>query len=213
MIWHTHSHDDHLLHTGGYGKVTPEDIRDSNMFLDELSKLRPEMKFEKAADGGAGIGRVTKLLLLPRFAQVDMVESSPRLLNASPGYIGEDASRTKLVMTGLQNFQPEPGTYDVIWIQWVIGHLHDLDYIEFFKRMAKSLKPGGVIILKDNCSSDWTFIVDKEDSSVARHRDYHKLLFDLSGLDLILEKVQTDFPAELLPVHMFALAPIPGRVY
>ena len=29
----------------------------------------------------------------------------------------------------------------------------------------------------------------------------------------IMEKVQTDFPAELLPVHMFALAPIPGRVY
>ena len=42
---------------------------------------------------------------------------------------------------------------------------------------------------------------------------YHKLLFDLSGLDLILEKVQTDFPTELLPVHMFALAPVPQRVY
>ena len=203
----------HAQHIGGYGKVTPEDIRDSNIFLDELSKLLPDLKFDRAADGGAGIGRVTKLLLLPRFATVDLIESSPRLLNAAPEYIGEDASRANLVMMGLQNFQPKANTYDVIWIQWVIGHLHDLDYVDFFKRMARSLKPGGVIILKDNCSSDWTFIVDKEDSSVARNRDYHKLLFDISGLDLVLEKVQTDFPAELLPVHMFALTPVPGRVY
>lgn len=25
------------------------------------------------------------------------------------------------------------GTYDLIWIQWVIGHLHDLDCITFFR--------------------------------------------------------------------------------
>ena len=56
----------HAQHIGGNGKVTPEDIRDSNIFLDELSKLLPDLKFERAADGGAGIGRVTKLLLLPR---------------------------------------------------------------------------------------------------------------------------------------------------
>jgi AdoMet dependent proline di-methyltransferase len=47
-----------------------------------------------------------------------------------------------------QDFNPEPNTYDVIWIQWVIGHLADLDFISFFKRCAKGLKPGGAIVLK-----------------------------------------------------------------
>jgi spermidine synthase len=36
----------------------------------------------------------------------------------------------------------------VIWIQWVLGHLHDHDVIRFYQRCAKGLRPGGVIILK-----------------------------------------------------------------
>ena len=54
-------------------------------------------------DCGGGIGRVTKNLLLPRFNHVDIVEQSPRLLNAAPGYIGELGSRrVSLILTGLQ---------------------------------------------------------------------------------------------------------------
>ena len=53
-------------------------------------------------DCGAGIGRVTKLLLLKRFARVDMVEQSPRLLNAAPAYIGPDCERAKPLLIGLQ---------------------------------------------------------------------------------------------------------------
>ena len=34
-----------------------------------------------------------------------------------------------------------------------------------------------------------------------------KVLFSLAGLDVILERVQADFPDELTPVHMFALVP------
>jgi 2-polyprenyl-3-methyl-5-hydroxy-6-metoxy-1,4-benzoquinol methylase len=155
-----------------------------------------------------------------------MVEQSPRLLNAAPAYIGPDCARAKPLLIGLQvntvhtknaeekislnrfvnisfghylkSFNPEPGSYDCIWIQWVIGHLPDLDYISFFRRCARGLRPGGVIILKDNCAKGWTFIVDKDDNSVARCRDYHKLLFDLAGLEIVLEKTQTKFTKELL---------------
>jgi hypothetical protein len=45
---------------------------------------------------------VTKLLLLKRFANVDMVEQSPRLLNAAHGYIGPDAARATPLLIGLQ---------------------------------------------------------------------------------------------------------------
>ena len=41
---------------------------------------------------------------------------------------------------------------------------------------------GGVIVLKDNAiTGEWTFVVDRDDSSVARHIRYLKLLIELSG--------------------------------
>ena len=41
------------------------------------------------------------------------------------------------------------GAYDVIWVQWV-GHLTDDDFVAFFQRCRKGLKPDGVIVLKEN---------------------------------------------------------------
>ncbi len=34
-----------------------------------------------------------------------------------------------------------------------------------------------------------------------------RILFDMAGLDILHETIQTDFPSELCPVHMFALVP------
>ena len=71
---------------------------------------------------------------------------------------------------------------------------------------------GGVIILKDNCTESWTFVVDKDDSSVNRSRIYMHTLFVLAGLNVILELQQRDFPEELYPVWMFALVAAPDDV-
>ena len=35
---------------------------------------------------------------------------------------------------GLQNFTASQEAYDVIWIQWVLGHLTDDDLVSFLKR-------------------------------------------------------------------------------
>jgi hypothetical protein len=63
------------------------DTRDSNVFLDKLLLARPGLQLDRVADCGAGIGRVTKNLLLPRCRVVDLVEQSPRLLAAAPAYL------------------------------------------------------------------------------------------------------------------------------
>lgn len=42
--------------------------------------------------------------------------------------------RYNLVYFLLQDFTPEEGRYDVIWIQWCIGQLPDDDFISFFNR-------------------------------------------------------------------------------
>ena len=92
--------DDGVL--GGYGRLTDPDVRGSNAFLDELYTIRPSMCRNIAADCGAGIGRVAKYLLLPRFDHVDLIEQSPRLLEASRDYIGPDSARTTCFTLGLQ---------------------------------------------------------------------------------------------------------------
>jgi AdoMet dependent proline di-methyltransferase len=92
--------DDGVL--GGYGKITPEDVKGSHSFLDQLSIIRPTLRFDHAADCGAGIGRVTKHLLLHRFQHVDIIEQSPRLLAAAPEYIGEMSSRATCIVQKLQ---------------------------------------------------------------------------------------------------------------
>eukprot|EP00639_Heterosigma_akashiwo_P023901 CAMPEP_0206417732 /NCGR_PEP_ID=MMETSP0294-20121207/37503_1 /ASSEMBLY_ACC=CAM_ASM_000327 /TAXON_ID=39354 /ORGANISM="Heterosigma akashiwo, Strain CCMP2393" /LENGTH=228 /DNA_ID=CAMNT_0053880605 /DNA_START=30 /DNA_END=716 /DNA_ORIENTATION=+ len=49
---------------GGFPELAEPDIRDSNEFLDEIIKIRPELEFNRVADVGAGVGRVVRDLLL-----------------------------------------------------------------------------------------------------------------------------------------------------
>jgi len=190
---------------GGFGSVTGVDVKESNEFLDAIIELRPSLVLNRVADCGAGIGRVSKHFLLHRGVHVDLVEQSPRLLRASASYIGEESSRTSCVCTSLQEFKPEPNSYDLIWIQWVVGHLHDLDFIEFFQNCVKGLTPHGVVVLKDNTVDEWTFVVDRADSSITRNSDYSRVLFEMAGVDVLLEVRQQDFPDDLNPINMFAL--------
>lgn len=75
-----------------------------------------------ALDCGAGIGRITKRLLLPLFNTVDLVDVTQEFLDKAKTYLGNEGKRVgNFFCTGLQDFVPESGRYDVIWIQWVIG--------------------------------------------------------------------------------------------
>jgi protein N-terminal methyltransferase len=197
--------DDGVLQ--GYGKLTPADTVGSNLFLDAVLRIRPEMKLDVAADGGAGIGRVTKHFLMTRFNKVHLIEVSPRLLASAPEYIGEEhKDRMQFIVQGLQDFAPKVNTYDCVWTQWVIGHLHDIDFVNFLRRCAAGLRPGGVIVLKDNCTDTTTFLVDKDDSSICRHIEYIRVLVRLAGLNIVHEQRQKGFPEELFPVVMMALS-------
>ncbi|XP_027770524.1 alpha N-terminal protein methyltransferase 1 isoform X4 [Solanum pennellii] len=63
---------------------------------------------------------------------------------------GVHSSVTCLTLGVLKEFTPDAERYDVIWVQWCIGHLADDDFIAFFKRAKVGLKPGGLFVLKEN---------------------------------------------------------------
>lgn len=59
---------------GGYEKVHWTDVDTSRNFLDSFKE---KIKFGRVLDCGAGIGRVTKDVLINYFEKVDLVEPSP----------------------------------------------------------------------------------------------------------------------------------------
>ncbi|KAL9958607.1 hypothetical protein ACROYT_G035646 [Oculina patagonica] len=217
---------------GGYAHISPTDIKDSKKFLknflelpDECDEKKPakvrriepsstngtpsteKIKPSIALDCGAGIGRVTKNLLLPLFDTVDMVEQNPDFLEKAKAYLGEKKDRIgNFFPQGLQDFKPEEGRYSVIWCQWVLGHLTDDDFVDFFERCQSGLSPGGLICVKENITKTGVDM-DSEDSSVTRSDGKLKELFSKSSLTVIKEEVQKNFPGELYRVKMYAMKP------
>ena len=109
-----------------------------------------------ALDCGAGIGRVSKNLLLKNFEHVEMCDATENFLIEAKKYLGPQDSERVLNFhcCRLQNFYPEGQTYDCIWIQWVLDYLQDNDLIEFLKRCKLALKPKGFCVLKENISKN-----------------------------------------------------------
>ncbi|CAB9509881.1 Lys N-methyltransferase 1 [Seminavis robusta] len=200
---------------GGFASISEIDLKGSHAFLQELQQQQQQPTLDwtlgAGCECGAGIGRVTKGLLLPLgVTQVDLVESSSRLLCESPEYIGEEgAANCKFYCSGLQDWTPPSGRYyTIIWIQWVLIYLTDDDVICFLNRCADSLLPNGkgVIVVKENTTGDGeTFVVDNDDVSVCRSLPYWLKLIEKAGLKVVYQKMQTDFPPDIFPVPMLAL--------
>jgi protein N-terminal methyltransferase len=197
---------------GGYQCVSPIDVRESAAFLRKCfpaaaqppgGPLRPLA----AADLGAGVGRVTHHLLLRFFDTVDVFEPVQHFLDKARANITERPAPGRSVAfhcAPLQDFEPPPARYDVIWAQWCLGHLTEADLVRFFRRCQAGLKPGGLLVVKENNCAEGEEL-DEEDSSLTRSDDTFQALFARAGLRLLDTRRQKDFPAELYAVRMYAL--------
>jgi len=190
---------------GGFGHISNTDISGSKTFLKQfISGKKAHTGQKRAVDCGAGIGRITKHLLLPLFDTVDMVEQNKNFLDQANDYIGSDPERIgNYICCGLQDFNPHPDSYDVIWIQWVLGYLNDADVVSFFHRCREALNVNGVIIIKENLTSSGEVEQDASDGSVTRPGKLMRELIRKADLKISKEKLQTKFPKEIYEVRMF----------
>eukprot|EP00188_Purpureofilum_apyrenoidigerum_P000379 Plantae.Rhodophyta-Purpureofilum_apyrenoidigerum.ctg11628.p1 GENE.Plantae.Rhodophyta-Purpureofilum_apyrenoidigerum.ctg11628~~Plantae.Rhodophyta-Purpureofilum_apyrenoidigerum.ctg11628.p1 ORF type:complete len:244 (+),score=39.30 Plantae.Rhodophyta-Purpureofilum_apyrenoidigerum.ctg11628:46-732(+) len=185
---------------GGYGNLSSLDIETSSSFLKSL----PGVDFSRhALDVGAGIGRVSRNLLLPLFALVDMLEADAVYVKQSNIYVADERLERRICCP-MEDFKPEKGKYSVIWIQWCIIYLTDADLISFIRACAEAVAPNGYVCIKDNVCSKG-FVVDKSDSSVTRSERYLQGLLDEAGVAIVKICDQHEFPKELFPVKMYAL--------
>lgn len=206
---------------GGWSNLSDPDLAKSKEFLHDIVRSRPLLWNRIYSDAdtrgcecGAGIGRITKGLLLPTGLKFsDLVETSQRLLKAAPVYLGDNnASKCEFYCTGLQNFDMPQNTYDVIWIQWVVAYLTDWDLVNFLHRMKRSLREGGIIVIKDNTCSDLAFLSDTSDTDITRSYKYLRALIEESGLKVVKDengeefvRWQEDFPDNIWPTPIIAL--------
>lgn len=138
---------------------------------------------------------------------VDIVEQDEHFANSVKEYVGNSSKLGTIYNQGLQEFNPQSMRYDVIWSQWVLGHLTNDDFVKFFERCSQALNKNGVIIVKENVTSSEDIDIDDVDSSVTRPLGMLKALLIKSGLRIIKMVRQNNFPAGIFPVYMFALKP------
>lgn len=197
---------------GGLSFVSPTDIQSSSQFLNEIFKMKPSPGRSRAIDCGAGIGRVTKHLLSKFFNKIDLVEQDANFLHKANEYLSVNGERMPCVgilfNEGLQNFAPAQGQYDIIWCQWVLGHLTDADLLAFFRRCIDGLAPNGCIIVKENVTATDDFSIDAVDSSVTRSLKVTKSILEAAGLRVFKLIKQSNFIPGLFPVFIIGCKPI-----
>ncbi|EEB11812.1 conserved hypothetical protein [Pediculus humanus corporis] len=192
---------------GGFGCLSSIDIKGSELFLMKIFSQKNKPNNNRALDCGAGIGRISKNLLVKHFHHVDLVEQNPKFIEAAKKFLSFEKKIENFYTCGLQDFTPEANFYDVIWCQWVLGHLTDSDLINFFKRCKRGLRKNGIIVVKENVSSE-NLIMDEQDSSVTRSNNVFLNIFKEANLNIVKQSKQANFPKQLMCVKLFALQPI-----
>ncbi|KAL7753714.1 hypothetical protein RI367_000645 [Sorochytrium milnesiophthora] len=198
---------------GGYSSVSLADAAESTAFLSQfLGKGDLAIGTERACDCGAGIGRVTKMFLSKHFRHVDLVEQDAHFLETARQDAALAGIVEQFVHSGLQDFAPEAGRYDLIWCQWVLSYLTDVDLVRFLRRCAEAVQGDGrrgMLCVKENVirdgNSEKRVDVDHEDSSVTRSEAVWRGIIAQAGLVVVKEAWQNRWPTGLYAVKMWAL--------
>jgi hypothetical protein len=168
----------------GYGGRTDDEamigdeggLRDAEeglAFLDRLLLLQlPRPVTGLAIDVGAGVGRITKHVLLKRYDHVHLVEGDSGWSKRSRVYLGKKrAARCTFTCLRLEDITPgdckswaATGSItstgaDLIWLQWTLQYLTDRDAVALLTNLAAGLAEpssvfgggvGGILIVKEN---------------------------------------------------------------
>lgn len=103
--------DDGML--GGFAKISFCDIQASTNFLHQIFRMKPAPMRGYCLDCGAGIGRISKNLLINFFDKVDLVEQDARFCSKARESLERSGHLGEIFNVGLQEFEPETGKYDV----------------------------------------------------------------------------------------------------
>lgn len=197
---------------GGLSYVHNDEVEWSKFRLKQLA-ADGTIRTNSCLDCGGGIGRVSHYVLKPVFRNVDMVEGCKLFVQTSTTNFAKNSIRERYNLE-LQNVeelnkQLTGAKYDVVFLQWVIGHLTDRDTVKFLKFARDNLLVPltGRIIMKENCIINDGFFLDKEDINLIRSLDMIRELCRQAGLRILTIDEQPTWPENLYPIRFFVLIP------
>lgn len=175
----------------GFSDLNEEDNLHTKNLLDNYFIKVNNTDNKNAIDIGAGIGRITFSSLYPYFDEIDLLDSNQHFLDAAKSK-QEEIKGIKIknyYMTEIQKFNFEK-QYDLIFIQWVLEYVNYSDLIRFFNKVKRSLKPNGIVIIKENINidNDGDIIISEEGSRIRSYNTYEKIYED-TGLNIVHDEV------------------------
>lgn len=189
----------------GIGRVTEGFLRN---VCETVDVVEPVGKFAEVIRQGPLMRRKKKTAVTPT-ATTETDNEPTEDVEKAAGEDGEGVIEN-IYVTGLESWLPTE-KYDLIWNQWCVGHLTDSQLMAYLQRAAEALTPNGIMVLKENISTDpnGEDIYDELDSSVTRTDQTFRRIFKEAGLNLIKAEEQLGFPRHLalLPVRSYALRP------
>lgn len=201
---------------GGNTKVNSIDISFSmNLLEDYISKkfFKPSSVLEI----GAGIGRVTKNLLINYFTDITLVEQSKPFIDKAKETLEKSKSESVKInyiaepMQSIfenehffgENSEPR---FSAIWIQWCIENLDDDDLTKLLTKCKQLLLPKGMIFIKENVVEDNEEVkINDIDFSRVRNDKLYKEIFKAAGLRLFKHIRHPDWPEDLMSVSFYVL--------
>ncbi|TNJ30578.1 putative S-adenosylmethionine-dependent methyltransferase [Giardia muris] len=193
---------------GGLSYVHEGDVAWSKTKLQELA-TKGIIRTNSCIDCGGGIGRVATFALAPIFEHVDLMEGCQAFVEASSKNFAKDALRNRFVAP-LQDIDAvrnviKDRKYDVVFLQWITGHLTDTDVVAFLRfAITDLLLPGGKILLKDNCLPEG-FAFDEQDVNLLRSEPMIRALCEAAGCTILSACSQDTWPKGLYPIRFFVI--------
>ena len=135
-------------------------------------------------------------------------------MSKRPCKLAAHSARLKFTQASLREFAPAAGSYDLVWAQWVLGHLTDTDVVALLARCRAALRAGGAIVIKDNTAApsecdagNGNYLLDPGNAAVIRTIAHLRALSKRAGLRVVDAEQQFGFPKELHDVRMYLLMP------
>jgi len=207
------------------GGVSRADLAFTNKVVDDLMRRRSGLRFRRALDCGAGIGRVTDAVLRKCCEHVDLLEFVKRHLDVARARLpahGKAGCTFGFHCSSVQKFAIKTDSYDLVWCQWLLMYLTDSDAIDFLTRARRGLAEGGFMLLKENVSLGdlATYFDDKsgdlwdEDTSAGgpvscvRTPMHYEALIMQAGLQVVEMWQQADSTGDNVDMALWALVPL-----
>ena len=188
---------------GGNPEVNEIDLKVSRKLIENLIESK-KLNLTNVIDCGAGIGRVTDLVLKDYFSEIDLVEMNPEFVKYAKDFFKNNLKIKNIFCSPLQKFIFTK-KYNCIWIQWCLENLEDNDLNIFLKNCYNYLEKDGLVIIKENIVDKGYYLCDQDYSKIRSDKIF-KNLFE-SNKFLIFKHIHHPYwPLDLMKVSIFVLS-------